>query len=40
MIIYFKGFLALKEYKTAAFDCLNAIVDKGMSETEKIVVLE
>jgi len=40
LVQFFKGFLQYKEYRAAAFDCLNAIVDKGMSEVEKITVID
>jgi hypothetical protein len=40
LVPFFKGFLQYKEYRAAAMECLNAIVDKGMSEVEKITVIE
>lgn len=29
----------MNQYRAAAFECLGAIVDKGMSEEEKITVI-
>ncbi len=40
LVSYFKGFLQLLNYRASAFECLGAIVGKGMSEVDKIMVLD
>ena len=35
----FKQMLGYREFRAEAFSCLNAIVDKGMSEDEKVQVI-
>lgn len=40
LLPFFKGFLQFEQYRATAFECLGAIVDKGMSESEKINVVE
>ena len=37
---YFIGFLDFKDFRSPAFMCINAIVDKGMLEQEKLIVVK
>ena len=40
LVPYFLEFLKFPQYRAYAFECIGSIVDKGMSETDKIAVID
>lgn len=37
---FFIGFLDFKDFRAPAFSCISAIVDKGMFEADKLLVVQ